>query len=109
VSDSNDRERHLELLLGRRVYDAQGRSVGRIEEFHAEKEGDYYVVAAVDLGPNALLERLAVRHLGISRSGPHGYRARWDQLDFENRRHVTLTCPLEDLQQLGAKARHRTR
>ena len=107
MSSGNDRERHLELFLGRRVCDAEGRPVGRIEEFHAEKEGDHYVVAAVDLGPNALLERLAVRHLGWS--GPHGYRARWDQLDFENPRRVTLTCPVEDLQELGTRARQRTR
>ena len=110
MSSGNDRERHLELLLGRRVHDTEGRAVGRIEEFHAEKEGDHYVVAAVDLGPGALLERLAVRHLGISWSGPHGYRARWDQIDFEDADKLTLTCPLGALERLGpAKAGQRTR
>jgi hypothetical protein len=110
MSIGNDRERHAELLIGRHVYDAGGRSVGRIEELHAEKEGDHYVVAAIDLGPTALLERLSVRHLGISWSGPHGYRVRWDQIDLEDERRVTLTCPLEDLQRLGApKARQRKR
>ena len=106
----DDRERHAELLIGRRVYDAGGRSVGRIEELHAEKEGDHYVVAAVDLGPNALLERLAVRHLGVNWSGPHGYRARWDQIDFEDRARVVLTCPVGELERLGApKRRQRKR
>jgi hypothetical protein len=107
MSDGNDRERHLELLLGQRVRDMEGRAVGRIEEFHAEKEGDYYVVAAIDLGPIALLERLAVRHLGIRWSGPHGYRARWDQIDLENDRRPTLTVPLADLQAVRTPGRGR--
>jgi hypothetical protein len=88
-----------------------GRTIGRIEEFHAEQEGDYHVVAAVDLGPIALLERLAVRHLRISWPGrPHGYRARWDQIDFEDEDTLVLTCPLRELEQLGPpKRRQRKR
>jgi hypothetical protein len=111
MSSGNDRERHLELLLGRRVQDADGRAIGRIEEFHAEKEGDYYVVAHVDLGPVALLERLAVRHLGVTWSGrPHGYRARWDQIDFEDDAHLVLTAAFEELEEIRPpKGRHRTR
>ena len=110
MSTDDDRERHAELLLGRRVYDAGGRSVGRIEELHAEKEGDYYVVAAIDLGPTALFERLAARHLGVSWSGSHGYRARWDQIDLEEERRLTLTCPLSELERLGPpQARQRKR
>jgi sporulation protein YlmC with PRC-barrel domain len=101
MSEANERERHVELLIGRQVYDAEGRPVGRIEELHAEKEGDYYVVSEIDLGPNALLERLAVRHLGISFSGPHGRRARWDQIDLENDERPTLTVPLAELQEIG--------
>ncbi len=111
MSNGNDRERHLELLLGRRVYDTQGRAIGLIEEFHAEKEGDYYVVARVDLGPVALLERLAVRHLGVTWGGrPHGYRARWDQVDFEDDERLALTAPLEELEEIRSpKGRQRTR
>ena len=105
MSNGSDRERHLELLLGRPVRDPGGRLVGRIEEFHSEKEGDHYVVAAVDLGPRALLERLAVRHLGIGWSGPHGYRARWDQIDLEDEEQITLTCQIEELEKLGSRAR----
>lgn len=100
----NDRERNVALLIGRRVYAPDGRAIGRIEELHAEKEGDHYVVSAIDLGREALLERLAVRHLGISWGGrSHGYRARWDQIDLEDERRPTLTCPLEDLEELGPR------
>ena len=106
MSTADNRERHIERLIGRAVYDDEGRSVGRIEELHAEKEGDYYVIAAIDLGSDALLERLAVRHLGFTLFGrPHGYRARWDQIDLENERRPTLTCAVKDLQILGPRRR----
>ena len=111
MSDDKDRERHVELLLGRHVYDMGGRRIGRIEELHAEKEGDYHVLAAIDIGPVALLERLAVRHLGVTWAGrPHGYQARWDQIDLEDERCPRLTCGVEDLEVLRPpRARHRTR
>jgi PRC-barrel domain len=106
MSKTDDRERNIERLIGRAVYDGGGRSVGRIEELHAEKEGDYYVITAVDLGPDALLERLAVRHIGLAFFGrPHGYRARWDQIDLEDERRPTLTCSVEDLEILGPPRR----
>ena len=111
MSDDKDLERHVELLLGRLVYDARGRRIGRIEELHAEKEGDYYVLGAIDIGPLALFERLAVRHLGVTWAGrPHGYRVRWDQIELEDERRPRLTCGVEDLEILGPpRARHRTR
>jgi hypothetical protein len=111
MTDRPDRERHVELILGRHVYDQRGRRVGRVEELHAEKEGEYYVLDAVDLGPVALLERLAVRHLGFTWSKrPHGYRARWNQIDLEDERRLTLTCRLDELEELGPRhARQRTR
>jgi sporulation protein YlmC with PRC-barrel domain len=109
MTRDKDRERHIELLLGRRVYDRTGRPVGRIQELHAEREGDYHVVVAIDLGPVALLERLAVRHLGMSWAGrPHGYRVSWDQIDLEDERRPSLTCEIEELQVIGtSKARRR--
>jgi hypothetical protein len=101
MSDGAGRERHVERLLGRHVYEKSGRRIGLIEELHAEKdpEGNYYVLSAIDIGPVALLERLAVRHLRVTWGGrPHGYRARWDQIDLEVERRPTLTCGVEDLE-----------
>lgn len=111
MTDDKDRERRIELLVGRHVYDKRGRRIGHIEELRAKKERDYYVLTEIDIGPVALLERLAVRHFGITWLGrPHGYRARWDQIDLEDERRPTLTCGVEDLEVLGApRARHRTR
>lgn len=91
----------LELLLGRRVRDAGGRVVGRLEEFRATREGDAWVVTEFDIGPSALLERLAVRHVGwFPRARGAGYRARWDQIDFSDPDRPTLTCPVDHLQTL---------
>jgi hypothetical protein len=96
-----ERELHLEDLLGRRVRDQNGRVVGRLEEFRARREGDYWVVAEYDIGPTALLERLAVRHLGVTWPGRvHGYRAIWDQLDVGDPDRPTLTCEVDELKKL---------
>jgi hypothetical protein len=89
------------LLLGRKVRGANGRVVGRLQEFLAEREGESWVVTGCDLGPDALLERLAVRHIGwLPGDKPHGYRARWDQIDISDPERLRLTVPLEELSPL---------
>lgn len=102
-------ECRVELLIGRKVRADDGRIVGRIEELRAEREQGYYVVTEFHLGPTALIEALAVRHLGLTLPGRvHGYRVRWDQLDLSDLEHPRLTCPVEDLERIGApRRRHR--
>jgi hypothetical protein len=102
-------ECRVELLLGRKVRGEDGGVIGRIEELRAEREGDYYVVTEFHLGPTALIEALAVRHLGFTFPGRvHGYRVRWDQLDLSDQDHPHLTCPVEELERIGApRRRHR--
>jgi len=102
-------ECRVELLVGRKVRAGDGRVVGRIEEFRAEREHDYYVVTEFHLGPSALIEALAVRHFGFTVPGRvHGYRVRWDQLDLSDQEHPRLTCPVEELERIGG-ARRRPR
>jgi sporulation protein YlmC with PRC-barrel domain len=99
-------EIHLERLLGKRVVEANGQSVGRIEEVRAEKQGDGVYVQEYLLGPHALLERLSVWLMRVSpmrrvhdhRSG--GYRVPWDQLDLTNPERPRLRCPKQTLQKL---------
>lgn len=96
-------ELRLERLLGRKVRDRENRTVGRIEEFRAERENAYWVMTRYHIGPAALLERLAVRHLGVTwRGRPKGYEAEWDQVDLGDPDHPRLIVPLEEL-----KAIHR--
>jgi hypothetical protein len=110
MSARSDRERRVELLVGCRVFDRAGHAVGRIEEMQVEKEGNHHVVSAFDLGPLALLERLSVRHLGVGWPGrPHGYRARWDQIDLEDERRPRLLCDVSELEILGTKTKKRQR
>ena len=94
-------ELRVELLVGRRVYDAERRVVGRLEEFRATREGDAWVVSEFDIGRAALLERLAIRHFGwLPGDKPAGYRARWDQIDLSDPERPQLTVPIEELKTL---------
>jgi hypothetical protein len=108
VAETN--ERRLELLLGTRVHAQDGGAIGRLEEFRAEREHDYYVVTEYHVGPVGLVERLAVRHLGFTLPGRiHGYCVRWDQLDIEDPDHPRLTCPIEEIERVGGShKRHRS-
>ena len=90
-------EIRLELLLGRRVFTADGTLVGRLEEFRAEREGEKWVVTAFDIGPAAFVARFAVNHFGIRLMGVRGYRARWDQLDLTDDRRPVLRCAVAEL------------
>ena len=94
-------ELRVEELVGTRISDRDGRVVGRLEELRATREGDHWVVTEFDIGAGALLERLASRHFGITWPGRvRGYRASWDQLNFEDPHHLTLRCPMEELKKL---------
>ena len=96
-----DSDLRVEEIVGASVHDSDGRVVGRIEELRAEREGEHWVVTAYDIGPAALFERLAVRHLGVTWSGrPAGYRARWDQIDLTDSQAPRLTCAVSELERL---------
>jgi sporulation protein YlmC with PRC-barrel domain len=51
-------EVHVEKLLGKRVRDADGRVIGRLEEFHVEREQGEDVVTEFLIGPAALWQRI---------------------------------------------------
>jgi hypothetical protein len=57
---TRDTELPLHRLLGRPVLDADGRSIGRIEEIHAEPRNGELVVTEWVLGAGGLLERLGL-------------------------------------------------
>jgi len=98
-------ELKLELLLGRRVVDANGVRVGRIEEVLADRDGDELLVTEFHVGRYALFERFSLRHFGVgllrrlgaraASSNPH--KIPWDKIDLSDPEHPRLTCLIEEL------------
>ena len=89
------REIRIELLLGRTVVDAEGRRIGRIEEFCARRDGDRCHITEYMLGPVGLLERLSVSSMGawlLRRIGMwrEPQRIPWDALDLADPQHPRL-------------------
>lgn len=98
-------EVHVELLLGRRVYAADGKPVGRVEEVIASFDDGDCRVEEYHVGAYALLERLAAWHLGravlgVLRAAGPSYRVRWNQLDLSDPDRPTLRCAADDLERL---------
>ena len=96
MSEPRRRLVRVEDLIGRRVRERSGRSVGRIEEIRAEQRGERWEVTEYHLGTGAMLERLAiVGHL----FGPQSDTiiARWDQIDLQRPDSPVLTCPVGEL------------
>jgi hypothetical protein len=88
----------LDRLVGREVYTANNRRLGRVHEFRAEKQGAKWVITEYVMGNAGLLERLrlGVRLiLGLKRTA--GYVARWEQLDLSNPDHPRLICSVDNL------------
>jgi sporulation protein YlmC with PRC-barrel domain len=100
-------EVRVELLLGRRVRDRQGRPVGRIEEVRAEPKGKEMRVTEYLVGRSAMLERLSVqaflltfpRLLGWGKKSG-GYRVPWDRLDLADPDRPRLLCDVGELEGL---------
>jgi hypothetical protein len=94
------RELRLEALLGREVYGANNRQVGRVEEFRAERHGRGCVLTGVVIGFPGLMERLGLGVRALFGIGRRGCVARWDQIDISNPRKLHLNCPIDELEQL---------
>lgn len=99
-------EVHIEMLLGRRVLDSTGKSVGRIEEVIAERHGDEWVVREYLLGSAALLDRLSALDMGRGLLGLFGakenagYRVPWNKLNLTDLEKPCLDCSSQDLEVL---------
>jgi hypothetical protein len=97
------REARVEELIGRKLCDAAGRKVGRIEELVAEQQGTDLVVVEVHVGPGALLERLIdlatlVPYSGtLQRQLRRVRRVPWHQLDLTDPDHPRTTVGRDEL------------
>jgi hypothetical protein len=100
-------EIHVESLVGHRLRDVDGTSLGRIEEIVAEVEGTDWVVVEVHVGPGALLERLVelstiVPFLErLPRRFISRYRIPWAYLDLTNPKRPRATVRRSGLERLS--------
>jgi hypothetical protein len=99
--DLEANELRLDRLLGRRVFGRNNHSIGRIEEFRADKRGTGCIVTEYVIGSAGLLERLGVGvSLILGRARRGGYVARWDQVDVSDPDRPRLTCSVAELRKL---------
>jgi sporulation protein YlmC with PRC-barrel domain len=101
-----NREIHIEQLLGRKVFDSEGKRAGRLEEVIAVHQGDECVVQEYWIGSYALLHRFSAISVGRSllglfgAKGHAGYKVPWDKLDISNPERLRLDCACHELEEL---------
>jgi hypothetical protein len=98
-------EAHVEQLLGRRVRDADGEIVGRLEEFRVEIIGGEPVVTEFHVGGAAVLERIGAFGAQMPFFSwlpftPHEYRIRWQDVDLSDPRHPRLRVRRSELRRV---------
>lgn len=103
-------EINLELLVGRRVYSLNGRSIGHLEEVRAELRGGECFVEEYLVGAYAVAERLAALSIGrallrlFGATRKHeGYRVPWDKLDLTDPKRPRLLCKVNELKTLDGE------
>jgi sporulation protein YlmC with PRC-barrel domain len=100
----------LDLLVGRRVYDAENRKLGRVDEIQLVREGDRHVVEGLLIGVNGLAERLGVArplerlerrlNLGLWRAEDHVID--WEQIASIEESRVLLNVRQEEVRTVRA-------
>ena len=85
----------IELLLGRKVVDADGAHIGRLEEVVAENRSGEYVVSHFVVGRYALVDRLGGGRLSgallrlLTRDRAYqSFLIPWDEMDLSKPRHL---------------------
>src|ERR1041385_3249317 len=101
------KELHVELLLGRRVFALNGKSIGRIEEIRAEVDSRHSCfVTEFLIGKYAFLERLSALSIGrailqtLGAREDEGWRIPWDMLDLSDWEQPRLLCKVNELRVL---------
>jgi hypothetical protein len=100
------REIQLDNLIGRTVFDPDGRAIGRIRDLRVEivlrDHFNDYVVAAYLVGLSGLLERLTGSRFAWQALKIMGHRSLtipWDVMDLSDPLHPRLTRRVEELSQ----------
>jgi len=97
-------EINVELLLGIKVRDVDGKNVGRIEELRVERDEKSCLVEAYLIGASALIERLSawtlvrpITRFLNSRNLYSIYRVPWQEMDLSDPEHPRLRIAKRDL------------
>jgi len=97
-------EVNVELLLGAMVRDIDGEDVGRIEEFHAERDDKTCLVTSYLIGASGVISRLSawtlVRPISEflnTRKLYSLYRVPWQDMDLSDPHHPKLRTAKRDL------------
>jgi len=97
-------ETKVELLLGRKVRDAEGKTVGRIEEIRVERKDNVLSVEAYLIGASALVDRLSawtlvrpIKGLLKNRHIYSLYDVPWQDMDLTDPTHPVLRTTERDL------------
>jgi sporulation protein YlmC with PRC-barrel domain len=96
----------LELLMGRKVFALNGKSIGRLEEVRGELSPGECAVTEFLVGDYAMFERLSAWTIARAVLGlfgsiiKTGYRVPWDKIDLSDPSRPRLTCKLSELRRL---------
>jgi sporulation protein YlmC with PRC-barrel domain len=90
-----EREIHVEHLLGKRVRDARGKAIGRIQELCVDMVDGLPAVVEIHVGPGALFERVGafvhqLPFFSLIPWTPTLRRIRWDEIDLSDEWHPRL-------------------
>ncbi|HVS73345.1 MAG TPA: hypothetical protein VHQ47_18965 [Phycisphaerae bacterium] len=98
---------YLDTLLGRKVFDPDGRCAGRIEEIIAHTHDGQCEVEEFLLGTAGLFQRLSIAHVArhlLRLLGAHGHpashRVPWRELDLQDPRRPRLRCSTASLKKI---------
>ncbi|MBA3644880.1 MAG: hypothetical protein H0W63_01750 [Gemmatimonadaceae bacterium] len=100
-------EIRLEVLIGRKVHDANGEKVGRIEEVRGEKRDKDFLIESYLVGASALIERLAAWKLarpirGVLPGSVYSiYRIPWDEMDLSDPHRPRLRKEKAELRRIS--------
>ena len=102
------REAHVELLLGRRVHDADGHSLGWLEEIRAVHHDGELRVSQYLVGRSGVAARLTsvtllhrVLHILLPSTHRSGYLIPWTWMDLSDPEHPRCTHRKAELQRIA--------
>ena len=94
---------NLELLLGKKVFARNGKSIGRLEEVCVELAPGECRVTEFLVGEYGVFSRLSAWSIAravLGVFGPafrSGHRIPWNKIDLTNPERPTLTCSVSEL------------